>query len=71
VQPASQLPSERQVLVFITETIDWYRQLPANQRIGSGAAIGIVNLDYTGQPVLRQRSCRFFRYNHRRIGRVT
>jgi len=38
VEPASQLPSEQQVLTFIGNTIDWYRQLPTSQRIGSDAA---------------------------------
>jgi hypothetical protein len=37
-EPASQLPSEQQVLTFIGSTIDWYRQLPTSQRIGSDAA---------------------------------
>jgi hypothetical protein len=37
-EAASQLPSEQQVLTFIGSTIDWYRQLPTSQRIGSDAA---------------------------------
>src|SRR5581483_10504486 len=37
-QPASQLPSEQQVLRYIGSTIDWYRQLPSSQRIGFEAA---------------------------------
>ena len=37
-EPASQLPSEQQVLTFIGNTIDWYRQLPTSQRIGSEAS---------------------------------
>ena len=35
-EAASPLPSEQQVLTFIGDTIDWYRQLPTYQRIGSG-----------------------------------
>src|SRR5215469_3996975 len=34
----SQLPSDQQVLTFIGDTIDWYRQLPTSQRIGSEPA---------------------------------
>ncbi len=37
-EPTSQLPSEQQVLTFIGDTIDWYRQLPTFQRIGSEPA---------------------------------
>jgi Mechanosensitive ion channel len=32
------LPSEQHVLTFIGNTIDWYRQLPTSQRIGSEPA---------------------------------
>lgn len=37
-EAAGQLPSEKQVLTFIGDTIDWYRQLPTSQRIGSEPA---------------------------------
>jgi len=37
-EAASQLPSEQHVLTFIGNTIDWYRQLPTSQRIGSEPA---------------------------------
>ena len=37
-EAASQLPTEQQVLTFIGDTIDWYRQLPTSQRIGSEPA---------------------------------
>lgn len=36
-EAASPLPSEQQVLTFIGDTIDWYRQLPTSQRIGTEA----------------------------------
>jgi len=38
VEPPTQLPSEQQVLTFIGNTIEWYRQLPTSQRIGSEPA---------------------------------
>ena len=34
----SPLPSDQQVLTFIGNTVDWYRQLPTFQRIGSAPA---------------------------------
>ena len=37
-EATSQLPSEQQVLTFIGNTIDWYRQFPTSQRIGSEPA---------------------------------
>ncbi|MBV8458554.1 MAG: hypothetical protein JO122_18295, partial [Acetobacteraceae bacterium] len=57
-EAVSQLPTEQQVLTFIGDTIDWYRQLPTPQRIGSEpadlfflennrpTAIGIVRLSF-------------------------
>jgi hypothetical protein len=38
VQGAGPFPSDQQVLTFIGDTIDWYRQLPTAQRIGSDPA---------------------------------
>jgi len=37
-EAASALPSEQQVLTFLGDTIDWYRQLPTSERIGSEPA---------------------------------
>ena len=37
-EATSQLPSEQQVLTFVGNTIDWYRQFPTSQRIGSEPA---------------------------------
>jgi hypothetical protein len=37
-EKTSQLPSEQEVLTFIGDTIDWFRQLPNAQRIGSEPA---------------------------------
>lgn len=37
-QASSPLPSDHQVLTFIGNTVDWYRQLPTSQRIGSAPA---------------------------------
>ena len=36
--PPNYLPSEQQALTFIAKTIDWYRHLPAAQRIGTEPA---------------------------------
>ena len=37
-EATSQLPSEQQVLTFVGNTIDWNRQFPTSQRIGSEPA---------------------------------
>jgi hypothetical protein len=37
-EPANRLNSEQQVLAFIADTVDWYRHLPAAQRMGTEPA---------------------------------
>ena len=51
---ASQLPSEQQVLTFIGDTIDWYRQLPTYQRITPEPADGILSREQAARGVRRR-----------------
>ncbi|PWT97647.1 MAG: hypothetical protein C5B51_30965 [Terriglobia bacterium] len=37
-EPVNRGPSEQQVLAFLADTVDWYRHLPASQRIGTEPA---------------------------------